>query len=100
MKGSTYHANGKGHWVLEQLAAGPLRRDELLVAGEVAGYPKIRYVIAAMQTDGFIFHRAHCYSLSDTGVAALDRLRAGRTVYGPAPEGRTSVRIFDRQVSA
>jgi hypothetical protein len=100
MKASTYHANGKGHWLLERLVNGPVERDELLVEGELAGHRKIVYVIAAMQTDGFIVHRSRAYALTDTGVAALDRLRAGRAVAGPVAEVRTSVRIFDRQVAA
>lgn len=100
MKGSTYHANGKGHWLLEQLANGAVSRDDLLKEGDLAGYPKVKYVVAAMQSDGFIIHRGRDYALTDTGVAALDRLRAGRPVSGPAPEVQTSVRIFDRQVAA
>lgn len=100
MKGSTYHANGKGHWVLEHLVNGPVNRDDLVRAGTRVGYRKIEYVIAALQTDGLIYHPSQAYALTDTGLTALDRLRGGRSVAGPPPEVRTSVRIFDRQVSA
>lgn len=74
---STFDPSGKGHWILEQLARGPVLRLDLLELADAAAIAKITYVIAALQTDGLIRHRRLSYEITSLGEVALETLRSG-----------------------
>lgn len=76
-KPSTFHPSGKGHWALELLERGPMRRLDLIAEADFARIKKILYVIAALQSDGLILHRGTSYEITTLGRAALETLRGG-----------------------
>lgn len=73
----TFDPSGKGHWILEQLARGPILRRDLIELANDASVKKVTYVIAALQTQGLIQHRQRGYEMTAVGTDALETLRAG-----------------------
>lgn len=86
----TFDPSGKGHWVLELLSRGPMRRLDLIAEADFARIKKILYVIGALQTEGLILHRQSSYEITTLGCVALKTLRAGTAFSRASGERRAA----------
>ncbi len=100
---ASYTPKGKAHWILALLAErGPTSRDDLYAVAHYdlmeSSSKRVRYVIAALVTDGLVVHRQWRDELTETGREALQVLDAGRTwTTEPVQPG---ARVFARAEAA